>query len=107
MTDRVSAHQAQELLADEPVCFVDIRDAQSYTRSHITGAIHLDNVSLPDFLENTDKEERVIVYCYHGIMSQSVVAVLAEHQFEKASSLDGGFAAWFMHFPENCSGEAL
>ena len=107
MADRVSAHQAKELLADEQVCLVDIRDVQSYASNHIAGAIHLDNVSFPDFLENTEKERHVIVYCYHGIMSQSVAAVLAEHQCEKVSSLDGGFAAWFMHFPESCSGKGL
>ena len=53
----------------------------------------LDNV-LQDFIDNADVEAPVLIYCYHGNLSQGAAAYLAEQGFKHAYSLDGGYEAW-------------
>lgn len=80
--------------ADKPVQIVDVRDPESYAAGHIDQAVHLDNTSLGEFLSAADQQAPLLVYCYHGNMSQSAAAYLAEQGFAEAYSLDGGFEAW-------------
>ena len=79
---------------DKPVQIVDVRDPQSYAAGHIDSAVHLDNNNLGEFIASADPQAPLLVYCYHGHMSQSAAAYLAEQGFTKAYSLDGGFEAW-------------
>ena len=98
--ERISPQQAQALLAQGAV-LVDIRDPHSYARNHITGAHHLDNHSLADFIARADFDQPLIVSCYHGISSQSAAAYLAHQGFSAVYSLDGGFELWQATFPED------
>lgn len=80
--------------------FVDVRDPASYAESHVPGALHLTDASIRDFLEETDRSAKVIVYCYHGNSSRGGVAYLMEHGFQDVSSMSGGFEAWRGAHPE-------
>ncbi len=85
---------AEQLIAEENAALVDIRDPDAYSASHIEGAIHLDNAALAAFIEDTDKDRPLIVYCYHGISSQSAAAYLAERGFHEVYSVEGGYESW-------------
>ncbi len=76
---------------------VDIRDDQSYARDHIDTAVHLHDSNLQEFIDNADLKAPVLVYCYHGLTSQSAAAYLAEQGFSDTYSLEGGFEAWKHH----------
>ena len=95
---RISCDQARALIAgadaDRPVQIVDVRDPQSFAAGHIEQAVHLDNTNLAEFIAGADQQAPLLVYCYHGNMSQSAAAYLAEQGFRDAYSLDGGFEAW-------------
>jgi len=94
---RIDIDQARELLAAAPangLQIIDVRDAQSYAAAHIEGALHLDNSTVQEFLEAADPEKPLLVYCYHGNMSQGAAAYFAEKGFAQSYSLDGGFEAW-------------
>jgi len=65
----------------------------------IAGAVLLDNQSVQDFIEDTDKSVPVLVYCYHGNSSQSAAAWLADKGFAEVYSLDGGFEYWKGQYP--------
>ena len=99
---RLSSDDAYQMLIDREVNVVDIRDEESYKVSHITEAEHLDNSGLVEFIENTDQSVALIVCCYHGNMSQSAGAYLAEKGFAEVYSLDGGFAEWQAKYPDDC-----
>jgi thiosulfate sulfurtransferase len=73
---------------------VDIRDRASFDAGHISGAIHLDNASVQDFITQADPDLPVIVYCYHGNSSQSAASFLNDKGFEEVYSMDGGFEQW-------------
>ena len=93
---RISVEEAVELVRDNPETaqIVDIRDDQSFETKHIDSAVHLHNSNLPEFLDQANLEAPLLVYCYHGHMSQIAAAFLAEHGFKQVFSIDGGFEAW-------------
>lgn len=94
---RIDINKARELIAAAPgngLQIVDVRDEQSFVAGHIEGALHLDNTSVQEFLLHSDPDRPLLVYCYHGNMSQGAAAYFAEQGFAEAYSLDGGFEAW-------------
>lgn len=98
---RIDVHGARALLDAAPengLQIIDIRDEQSFARGHIRSAQHIDNSSVQPFIENADTSKPLLVYCYHGNMSQSAAAYFGEQGFEKAYSLDGGFSDWELNF---------
>lgn len=91
---QVEVLEAKELLKNEAVIFVDIRDDVSYALGHPERAIHLTSASLHYFISNTDKETPILITCYHGISSLSVGEYLISEGFEEVYSLAGGYEAW-------------
>jgi thiosulfate sulfurtransferase len=93
MFKRISASDAHDLLAAGNAQIVDIRDEMSYQALHIQGALNLNNSNLQTFIESADPDRPVLVYCYHGISSQSAAEFLSQKGFEDVYSIDGGFEA--------------
>ena len=79
---------------------VDIRDRHTFDLGHIPAAKHLDANTVPDFIAGGNREQPVVVCCYHGISSQSAASFLAAQGFKTVYSLDGGFSAWVEAHPE-------
>jgi len=102
---RISCADAHALSSAKEVNIVDIRDLNSFNSGHIIDAEHLDNHSLPAFINDTEQDVPLIVCCYHGNSSQSAAAYMAEQGFEEVYSLDGGFEQWARSFPEACEKE--
>lgn len=99
---RIPLEDAYQMILDKPVNIIDIRDADSYKLSHITDAEHMDNSTVQAFIDDADLDVPLIVCCYHGNMSQSAGAYLAEKGFAEVYSLDGGFAGWQARYPDDC-----
>jgi len=96
---RISAESAKQLLDQKSIAVVDIRDSQSFQVSHIPNSTHLDNNTLPRFIESTPIDKPVIVCCYHGNSSLSAAQFLADQGYQEVYSLDGGFEYWRTRFP--------
>lgn len=101
-TFKTLSTDAAVTLMEQGAAVVDIRDFGSYTAKHIQDAYHLSNDNLPVFLQQADRQQPLIVCCYHGISSQSAADFLAGQGFTEVYSLDGGFEQWRMQFPERC-----
>lgn len=97
--ERIGPEPARQLL-EQGAVVVDIRDPQSFANGHISGARHLDNQSVSAFVADADREQPLIVCCYHGNSSQPAAAYFAEQGFARVYSLDGGFELWRMQFPD-------
>ena len=89
--------QAEELLADGNTVVIDVRDQEAYDKEHIPGAIRRAVNNLDEFCESTSNETNILVYCYHGISSQSVAQYLIDQGMENVHSLTGGFEVWKDH----------
>jgi thiosulfate sulfurtransferase len=90
----IQIHDAKQKLDQKACLFVDIRDPGSYGAAHIPGAVHLHDGNIQEFLQNTAKEQAIVVYCYHGNSSLGATAFLIENGFKDVASMSGGFEAW-------------
>jgi len=95
----ISIETAHEMISSDGVVVVDVRDEQSFAAARIPGATSLGNDNLQEFIDSTDPSLPVIVYCYHGISSQSAAAFLSEKGFKQLYSMDGGFEQWRGVYP--------
>ena len=87
-------HKAQEMVEEGSVNVIDIRDPGSYSAGHIPSAVSLNDTNVKEFIESTDKEKPLIVYCYHGISSRGAAEYLSQNGFKEVYSMTGGFEAW-------------
>ena len=99
---RIAPDQAQQL-RESGAQVVDIRDPQSYAMGHISGARHIDNYSVADFIREADMDAPLVVVCYHGNSSQSAAAYFVQQGFSEVYSLDGGFELWRSVYPADTS----
>ena len=97
MYRQLSHEEAEQLMAEREIIIADVRDYDSFAENHIAGAIHLSMPAMQEFCETANKEQPILVYCYHGISSQSVAQHLVEQGFAEIYSLQGGFEAWKEH----------
>jgi thiosulfate sulfurtransferase len=91
---QIQIHEAKKKLDEKSSLFVDIRDSGSYSQAHIPGAIHLNDDNVQEFLQNTAKDQAVVVYCYHGNSSLGAAGYFLENGFKNVASMMGGFEAW-------------
>ncbi|EAR20519.1 thiosulfate sulfurtransferase GlpE [Nitrococcus mobilis] len=96
----LSPEQAHTMMQEQDCQVADIRDEHSYQQGHIPNAAHLNEQSLPGFLEAADRDQALILYCYHGNTSLSAAHFFVEKNFTDVYSMDGGFEAWRMKFPQ-------
>lgn len=97
----ISVKQAFEQMHSGQALLVDIRDQQSFESGHASGAIHLTNDSLHRFMQQSDFATPVLVMCYHGNSSKGAAQYLIQQGFEQVYSIDGGFDAWRLAFPQH------
>ena len=97
MYKQISITELQTIMSDSDLIIGDVRDEESFNSGHIDGAIHLTMATLQEFVDSNDKSNAILVYCYHGISSQSVAQHLIDQGFSEIYSLIGGFEAWTLH----------
>ena len=94
MYKQISSAEVKQIMTDSDLVIGDVRDSDSFEQGHIDGAIHLTMATLQEFVDSSDKSKAILVYCYHGISSQSVAQHLIDQGFSEVYSLMGGFEAW-------------
>jgi 3-mercaptopyruvate sulfurtransferase SseA len=61
---RISIDEVKALMAKKQVLVIDVRDPQSYINGHIPGARHIVMADVLNYVEELQKEKRMIVtYC--------------------------------------------
>jgi len=98
MIKQITAAEAKLLIEKESAIVVDIRDAASFAKGHIKGAIRIDNHNFQQFVDDTDKNTPIIVCCYHGNSSQAATGVINSLGFT-GYSLQGGMSSWTLSYP--------
>lgn len=99
MYKQITHTEAEKLINEKEVVIADVRDVESYEEDHIPNAIHLSIAALQEFCESANKAQPILVYCYHGVSSQSVAQHLIDQGFAEVYSLCGGFETWKTHHP--------
>lgn len=90
--------QAAKLLMDSgaPLRLIDVREADEFALCRLPGA---ELVSLSAFAEQYSQrlpnpEERILLYCHHGMRSMRAAEYLSQRGYSNVSSLNGGIEAW-------------
>ena len=89
----ISVEEAKELLRADNY-LIDIRDEESFSISHVEGALNLSNENIAEFVKTSKKNRPTIIYCYKGISSQNAAHYLSSQGFKDLYSVDGGFEEW-------------
>ncbi len=98
----IDCDQAKSLLTEGAV-LLDIRDQNSFMQAHPNQAINLNNDNLQQLLSPLEKQQNILVLCYHGISSKNAAQFISSQGFSNVASVNGGFEAWQAHFPEELS----
>ena len=89
----ISVEETKELLRTDNY-LIDIRDEESFSISHIEGALNLSDKNIIEFVKTSKKNKPTIIYCYKGISSQNAADYLSSQGFKDLYSVDGGFEEW-------------
>ena len=73
---------------------LDIRDRDSYLQEHIPNAIHLTEDNIEELKKNTELDENIIIYCYHGNNSLGAAEYFSNMGYQNIYSLNGGFSEY-------------
>ncbi|MCX8072137.1 MAG: rhodanese-like domain-containing protein [Candidatus Binatia bacterium] len=88
------AELAQRLARGEPVCLLDVREAEEVALAALPGAVHIPLRSLPARVGELDPRATIVVYCHHGMRSAMAAEWLVERGFQSVLNLAGGIDAW-------------
>lgn len=90
----LSTIAARELEALDDVLFIDVREDGEWRAGHLEGAVHCPLSSLAA-AEPPELPARAVyvVYCAHGMRSQTAARILAAAGYRNVFSLAGGLAA--------------
>ena len=89
----ITPQEAKDLLTKDNY-LIDIRDEDSYSSSHIDGALNLGNLDIHEFIRKADKDIPTIIYCYKGISSQNAAEFLMSEGVTEVYSIEGGYELW-------------
>ena len=89
----ITPQEAKDLLTTDNY-LIDIRDEDSYSSSHIDGALNFGNLDIHEFIRTADKDMPTLIYCYKGISSQNAAEFLISEGFTEVYSIEGGYELW-------------
>ena len=82
-----------QLAAEPGVTLIDVRETWEAEIASLPGALLVPLGTLPDVIGSLDPAERFVVYCHHGIRSQTALEQLLAAGLD-ARHLEGGIDAW-------------
>ncbi len=85
MAERIAPEDGVVKLENGEALFVDVRDPASHQEARIPGSVLLNQANLEDFLAATDRQQPLVVYCYHGHSSQGKLPSDTEESACKSS----------------------
>jgi hydroxyacylglutathione hydrolase/adenylyltransferase/sulfurtransferase len=89
----VGPERAAELIRDDAVQLVDVREPYEVEAGRLAGARHIELERLASQAETIDREKPVLFYCRLGARSGMAANAFRRAGYE-AYSLTGGLTAW-------------
>ena len=84
----------QRLDQGESIALVDVREPWEHSLAKIEGSRLIPLGTLPQSLDQLDRQAEIIAYCHHGMRSADAVGFLLQQGFTKVRNLIGGIDAW-------------
>jgi hydroxyacylglutathione hydrolase len=90
----ISLAETKELLKDENVQLIDLRNATEYDAGHIAQAENVFVGTITDNLNKISKEKKVVIHCQSGDRSTIGYSILARNGFDNISNFSGSINEW-------------
>ena len=94
MPDETTPDELAELLDEEDVTVLDIRDAHAYRQGHIPGTDSLPLNDMDDDVLGREWPARIVLIDYDGEVAPSAASKLTERLDAQVSALAGGMSSW-------------
>ena len=91
---RISIEDTKELIKDDDIAIIDIRDFNSFSSGHIQNAIHIEDLNIENFIQEKDKNKPILINCYHGNSSKTAANFFYQNGFQQVYSMDEGYEGW-------------
>ena len=91
----VTVEEAREMIVQQEVVLLDVRNVEEYNSSHIPGAILIPLDELESRLAELNPSSYILVYCSTGgCQSEKAPRILVSNDFIHVWNLKGGFVQW-------------
>lgn len=90
----IEATALSELITQQRVLLVDVRNEDEVMRGRIPNAIHIPLSMLPVEYQKLEDAQHVVFYCHSGVRSALAADFAASKGFTHVYNLTGGVIAW-------------
>ncbi|HEX8926038.1 MAG TPA: rhodanese-like domain-containing protein [Terriglobales bacterium] len=90
----IQPEEASHLQKTGDVVLLDVREPWERDTARIEPSQHIPMGDIPARVQEIDPDQRVIIYCHHGVRSLNVVAWLRQQGYEQVQSMTGGIDRW-------------
>lgn len=97
MIQHINVSQASKLLKEDPsIKLIDVRELPEFNYCHLDNAILCPLSQFEQSIKaaNLQFQNKIILYCHHGVRSAKAAYILSEMGFENLFTMDGGIDAW-------------
>ena len=95
MSDTISpAELAASIERGDDFVLLDVREPWEAEIAALPDSLLVPLGSLESVVDKLDPSENFVLYCHHGMRSESALRILQRHGFEHAQHLSGGIDAW-------------
>jgi rhodanese-related sulfurtransferase len=90
----VDTNGAVSLMDDDELIILDVREEKERNAGFLSNDLNIPMGQVKAKMDSLDKSKNILVYCKSGTRSDRIADILSKNDFQKVSSLKGGFNAW-------------
>ena len=90
----VDTNGAVSLMDDDELLIIDVREEKERKAGFLSNDLNIPMGQVKAKMDTLDKSKNILVYCKSGTRSDRIADILSKNDFQKVSSLKGGFNAW-------------
>ena len=90
----VDTNGAVSLMDDDDLIILDVREEKERKVGFLSNDINIPMGQVKTKMDTLDKSKNILVYCKSGTRADRIADILSKNDFQKVSSLKGGFNAW-------------
>jgi rhodanese-related sulfurtransferase len=91
---RLKPEEAKDFMENNNVRLIDVREEWENNTAKIENSELMPLSRFVDASKSLNKEDKIIIYCHHGVRSLQVCYYLEKLGFNNIINLDGGIDAW-------------
>ena len=92
--NNISSNELKELLVDNNIQIIDVRESWETPQIEDLKSINIPMQSLPQRMNEIDKDKKTVIFCQHGVRSLAAIDFLEEAGFDNLINLKGGIVTW-------------